>query len=117
YTTAGPSGQQRAAPADDRSNVRGCRWRARLAPMAEAHGACAELAGSRWRRELTDAGHDRRDRLVVGHKPHVDLGRARGQHADGCLDLESAPAIADLSPDLAPLHPHDARHTGVLLPA
>src|SRR5215510_5012289 len=110
------SRQERPAPADDRADVRrrgGC---ARLTPLTEAHGACAELAGSKWGRELADAGHDGRDGLVVGHEPHVDFGRPRGQHADRRLDLETASSITDLSPNLAALHPHDAGHALFLFP-
>src|SRR6516162_8223817 len=78
HATAGPSAGQRAAPAHRGPNALDYRWRARLAPMAEAHGACAELAGSRGVEGFTDAGHD-----------------------------------ADLSPDLVPLHLHDACHLDV----
>ncbi len=38
----------------------------------------------------------------------VENSPTRGQYADGRLDLEAAPSITDLSPNLAPLHPHDA---------
>src|SRR5215510_3741096 len=110
------SRQERPAPADDRADVRrrgGC---ARLTPLTEARGACAELAGSKWSRELTDAGHDGRDGLIVGHEPHVHFGRPCGQDADRRLDLEPAPSITDLSPNLAALHPHDAGHALLLLP-
>jgi hypothetical protein len=68
--------------------------------VPEARGPGAELTGGEGSGELSSSGDDRGDRFVVRYESDVHLRHPSGQNADGRLDLERPPLVADASPNL-----------------